>query len=73
MATLSSSAHLNLHRVARNRRLGKRFVAAIVFALALATIAYGESWLLEGAPRATLECAVAGGVAHALETPVAAN
>ena len=73
MATLSPSTHLTLHRVARNRRLGKRFAAAIVIALALATIAYGESWLLEDAPRATLECAVTGGVAHALETPVAAN
>jgi len=73
MATLSHSAHLNLHRVARYRRLGKRFAAAIVIALALATIAYGESWLLEDAPRATLECAVTGGGAHALETPVAAN
>ncbi|HEY3178535.1 MAG TPA: hypothetical protein VGL25_06605 [Casimicrobiaceae bacterium] len=73
MATLSHPTHLNLYRAARNRRLLKRFAAAIFFALTLATIAYGESWLLEDAPRGTLECAVTMGVAHALETPVATN
>ena len=73
MATLSPPAHLTLHRAARNRRLRKRFAAALVTVLALGTIAYGESWLLEDAPRTTLECAVTSGVAHALENPVAAN
>jgi hypothetical protein len=74
MATLSHPANLNLHRAARNRRLGKRIAAAIVLALTLATIAYGESWLLEEAPRTTLECAVTSSVAHALdEAPTAAN
>jgi hypothetical protein len=73
MATLSHSTHLNLYRAARSRRLAKQFAAAVVIVLALGTIAYGESWLLEDAPRATLECAVSGGVAHALETPVATN
>ena len=73
MATLSHSTHLNLYRAARGRRLPKQFAAAVVIALALGTIAYGESWLLEDAPRATLECAVTGSVAHALETPVATN
>jgi hypothetical protein len=74
MATLPHPAHLNLYRAARNRRLGKRFAAAIVFALTLATIAYGETWLLEDAPRTTLECAVTSSVAHAIdEAPIAAN
>jgi hypothetical protein len=73
MATLSHPTHLNLYRAARNRRLRNRFAAALVTVLALGTIAYGESWLLEDAPRTTLECAVTSGVAHALETPVAAN
>jgi len=73
MATLSNPAHLNLYRAARIRRLRNRFATALVTALALGTIAYGESWLFEEAPRATLECAVTSGVAHALETPVAAN
>jgi len=53
--------------------LRRRFAAALVTVLALGTIAYGESWLLEDAPRTTLECAVTSGVAHALENPVAAN
>jgi len=48
-------------------------LAIIVAALALATMAYGESWLLEQAPRATVECAVASGLAHVLESPVATN
>jgi hypothetical protein len=73
MATLSHPANLTLHRAARNRRLRNRFAAALVTVLALGTIAYGESWLLEDAPRTTLECAVTSGVAHALESPVATN
>ena len=73
MATLSHPTHLNINRAARHRRLLKRFATAIFFALGLATIAYGESWLLEDAPRTTLECAVTMGLAHALESPVATN
>jgi hypothetical protein len=73
MATLPSSAPLTLYRTCRIRRLRRRAYAVIAVALALATMAYGESWLLEQAPPATLECAVATGVAHALEVPVAAN
>jgi hypothetical protein len=73
MATLRQSAPLNLYRNARNRRLRKRVAAVIVGALAIATIAYGETWLLEDAPRATIECAVTAGVAHAIDSPIAAN
>jgi hypothetical protein len=73
MATLSHPAHLNLYRAARIRKFRNRFAAALVTVLALGTIAYGESWLLEDAPRTTLECAVTSGVAAALESPVVAN
>jgi hypothetical protein len=73
MATLRQSAPLNLYRNARNRRLRRRVGAVIVFALALATIAYGETWLLEDAPRATIECAVTSGLAHVIDSPLAAN
>jgi hypothetical protein len=74
MATLQQMAPLNLYRARRARRLRQRAFAIVVAALALATMAYGESWLLEQAPRAaTLECAVATGVAQALESPIAAN
>ena len=73
MATLQQSAPLNLYRAARNRRLRRRVYAILVASLALATIAYGETWLLEDAPKTTMECAVSTGVAHALDSPVAAN
>jgi len=73
MATLRQSAPLNLYRNACNRRLRRRVGAIIVGALALATIAYGETWLLEDAPRATIECAVTTGIAHAIDSPLAAN
>jgi len=53
--------------------LRRRAYAIVVAALALATIAYGETWLLEGAPKATIECAVSTGVAHVLDSPVASN
>jgi len=73
MATLAHSEYLNLYRAARRRRLGKRFLGVIAAALALATMAYGETWLLEQAPRTTLECAVSTGVAQAIETAIAAD
>jgi hypothetical protein len=73
MATLQHSPSLNLYRTLRARRLRRRVLAVVVAALAVATMAYGESWLLEQAPRATVECAVASGLAHVLESPVAAN
>jgi hypothetical protein len=73
MATLQQSVPLNLYRTARNRRLRRRAYAIVVAALALATIAYGETWLLEDAPKATIECAVSTGVAHVLDSPVASN
>jgi hypothetical protein len=73
MATLQQSAPLTLYRTARNRRLRRRVYAVLVAALALATIAYGETWLLEDAPKATIECAVSTGVAHVLDSPIAAN
>jgi len=53
--------------------LRRRVLGVVVAALAVATMAYGESWLLEQAPRTTVECAVASGLAHVLESPVAAN
>ena len=73
MATLPSSASLSLYRAHRARRLRRRIYGVVAAALAVATMAYGERWLLEQAPPATLECAVATGVAQVLERPVAAN
>ena len=73
MATLQQSTPLNLYRRTRARRLRQRVIAAIAGALALATMAYGETWLLEDAPRAPVECAVATGLALVLESPVVAN
>ena len=73
MATLHKSAPLNLYRRTRAQRLRRRVFAAIVGALALATMAYGETWLLEEAPRAPVECAVATGLALVLESPIVAN
>ena len=73
MATLPYSTTLPKSRGARTRSIAKRVYLAIAVALALATMAYGESWLLEEAPRATLECAMSTSVAHAFDEPVATN
>jgi hypothetical protein len=73
MATLQQTCSLNLYRTTRNRRLGRRVLGVVAAALTLATIAYGETWLLEDAPRTTLECAVTSSVAQALAAPIAAN
>jgi len=73
MATLQQTAPLNLYRASRNRRLRRRIYGVIVAALTLATIAYGETWVLEDAPRTTLECAVTSSVAQALAAPIVAN
>jgi hypothetical protein len=73
MATLQPTAPLNLYRANRNRRLRRRVYGVLVAALTLATIAYGETWLLQDAPQTTLECAVTSSVAQALAAPIAAN
>jgi len=73
MATLQQTCSLNLYRTTRNRRLRRRIYGVIATALTLATIAYGETWVLEDAPRTTIECAVTSSVAQALAAPITAN
>jgi len=73
MATLQRTAPLNLYRAVRNRQLRRRVYGIVAAALTLATIAYGETWLFEDAPRTTLECAVTSSVAQALAAPLVAN
>jgi hypothetical protein len=73
MATLPYSTTTPHCPKPRAKRLSDRLYLAIAAALVIATMAYGESWLLEDAPRATLECAVTSSVAHAFNEPVAAN
>lgn len=73
MATLSQSNPLNQYRTARTRRLRRRVYAFVIAAIALATIAYGETWVLEQAPLAPVECAAATGLALVFEKPVVTN
>ncbi len=73
MATLPYSTMQPKKQRSRASSIAKRIYVAIAVALALATMAYGESWLLEDAPPTTLECAAVTSVAHALDEPVATN
>ncbi len=51
----------------RGRRLRGRALGIAAAALVVALMAYGERWQLQDAPTPPLECAVAVGVAHALD------
>ena len=73
MATLPYSTMQPKRQAVHASSIAKRVYLAIAVALALATMAYGESWILEDAPPATLECAAVTGVAHAFDEPVATN
>ena len=48
-------------------RLRTRAIVAAVVALLLATMVYGENWLLEAPATACVECAVTYSVARALD------
>jgi hypothetical protein len=48
-------------------RLRRRALVAAVAAALLATIVYGESWLLEAPANTCVECAVTTSVARALD------
>ena len=48
-------------------RLRRRVLVAAVAAALLATIVYGQSWLLESPATACVECAVTTSVARALD------
>jgi len=62
-------AHRTVRPVTRTRRtrIRRRVLAAAAAALLLATMVYGESWLLEAPETACVECAVTHSVARALD------
>ena len=54
-------------------RLRRRVLAVAAAALLLATMVYGESWVLEAPATTCVECAVTAGVARVLDGESAAQ
>jgi hypothetical protein len=52
---------------ARPTHVRRRVLAVVAAALLLATMVYGESWLLDAPATACVECAVTVGVARVLD------
>lgn len=55
------------HRPKPQRNDGRRALVALAAALLLATMVYGERWVLDEPATACVECAVAVSVARALD------
>ncbi|HEX6138622.1 MAG TPA: hypothetical protein VF059_13285 [Casimicrobiaceae bacterium] len=55
------------------RRLRARVAGAALVAIAAATIAYGQSWLLRSAPAVSVEFAAGDGFARVLDRELSVN